>query len=244
MRALATEAVPGGGGGPAGTGPAASPGFWSTRDWLFGLLLVLATLIAYQPAWHGKLVWDDDAHITRPELRSLTGLARIWIEPGATQQYYPLAFSAFWVQHELWGDSTLICSLDMISWCSLILGSSLSPTRAWERFSLRGSTEASVASRSGTAQREAAGKTRLRRARCPLRFCPHLLTAFLSISCFSCAGKNLRPPPLRKGRSAACASSCNPRTALGQSVAQPEPRTPGAPNSNGCQSGGHARQLV
>lgn len=141
--------------------------------------------------------------------------------------------------------ATLICSLDMISWCSLMLGSSLNPTREWECFSLRGSTEASVASRSGAAQREAAGKTCLRRARRPLRFCLHLLTAFFSISCFSCAGKNMRPPPLRKGRSAACASSCNPRTAFGQSVAQLEPRTPGAPNSNGCQSGGHQdRQLV
>ena len=54
----------------------------------------------------------------------------------------------------------------------------------------------------------------------------------------------MRPVPLRKGWSAACASSCDPRTALGQSVAQPEPRTPGAPNSNGCQSGGQDRQLV
>jgi hypothetical protein len=71
-----------------------------------------------------------------------------------------------------------------------------------------------------------------------------LVTAFHSISCFSCAGKKMRPAPLRKGRSAACASSCNPRTALGQSVAQPEPRTPYAPNSNGCRSGGPARQLV
>jgi len=139
---------------------------------------------------------------------------------------------------------TLICSLDMISWCSLMLGSSFSPTRAWECFSLRCSTEASVASRSGTAQREAAGNTPPRPSRRPLRSCPHLFAAFLSISCFSCAGKNMRPPPLRKGRSAACASSCNPRTALGQSVAQPEPRTPGAPNSNGCRSGGQDRQLV
>ena len=54
----------------------------------------------------------------------------------------------------------------------------------------------------------------------------------------------MRPAPLRKERSAACVSSCNPRTAFGQPVAQPEPRTPGAPNSNGYQSGGQNRQLV
>ena len=139
---------------------------------------------------------------------------------------------------------SLLCSLDVISWCSPILRSCLNPTGAWECFSLRGSTKASVASRSGTAQRDAAGKMHPRRSRRPLRACRHLVTAFLSIYCFSCAGKKMRPPPLRKGRAAACASSCNPRTALGQSVAQPEPRTPGAPNSNGCQSGGQARQLV
>ncbi len=26
---------------------------------------------------------------------------------GATQQYYPLLHSAFWVEHKLWGDATL-----------------------------------------------------------------------------------------------------------------------------------------
>ena len=34
-------------------------------------------------------------------------MARIWIEPGATQQYYPLVYSIFWVEHRLWGDTTL-----------------------------------------------------------------------------------------------------------------------------------------
>src|SRR5262249_19225270 len=33
-------------------------------------------------------------------------LTRIWAEFGATQQYYPLLHSAFWVEHRLWGDST------------------------------------------------------------------------------------------------------------------------------------------
>ena len=52
-------------------------------------------------------MWDDEAHVTRPELRSLDGLARIWVEPGATQQYYPLLHSTFWVLHRLFGDNTL-----------------------------------------------------------------------------------------------------------------------------------------
>ena len=77
------------------------------RGWLKGLLLLIAVIFVYQPVWHGKPIWDDDAHLTPPGLRSSQGLARIWIEPGATQQYYPLIHSIFWVEYKLWGDTTL-----------------------------------------------------------------------------------------------------------------------------------------
>lgn len=78
--------------------------FWR-RDWSLALLLVLATLLAYQPAWKGKPIWDDDEHMTKPELRSLPALVHIWTKPGTTQQYYPLVHSAFWVEHKLWDDN-------------------------------------------------------------------------------------------------------------------------------------------
>jgi protein O-mannosyl-transferase len=77
------------------------------RDLVLGFLLCVVTLIAYHPAWNGKPIWDDDAHITKPELRSSSGLAKIWTQPGATQQYYPLVHSVFWLEYHLWGDSTL-----------------------------------------------------------------------------------------------------------------------------------------
>jgi Flp pilus assembly protein TadD len=76
-------------------------------DWLFGLLLLAVTLIAYQPLWHAGFIWDDDEHITRPELRSLHGIVRIWTQLGATQQYYPVVHTVFWVEHRLWGDAPL-----------------------------------------------------------------------------------------------------------------------------------------
>jgi Flp pilus assembly protein TadD len=75
------------------------------RDWFFCLILAVVTLLAYQPAWNGGLLWDDDANITRPELRSLDGLRRIWFQPRATQQYYPLLHSSYWLQQRLLGDS-------------------------------------------------------------------------------------------------------------------------------------------
>lgn len=67
--------------------------------------IFLAVLIAYAPALHGAHLWDDAAHITRPDLQSVHGLWRIWFDLGATQQYYPLLHSAFWIEHRLLGDA-------------------------------------------------------------------------------------------------------------------------------------------
>lgn len=102
------------------------------------LLLVLSlTLLAYQPAWHGGLLWDDDAHVTRSGLRSLEGLRQIWLEPGATQQYYPLVHSAFWLMHRLWGDATIgyhLVSIGLHALSALLLAlilARLAVPRAW-----------------------------------------------------------------------------------------------------------------
>lgn len=69
--------------------------------------IFLAILVAYWPALHGGRLWDDNAHITAPQLRSLHGLWRIWFDLRSTQQYYPLLHSAFWLEHRLWGDAVL-----------------------------------------------------------------------------------------------------------------------------------------
>ncbi len=74
----------------------------SSRNW-FGLILIVVTVLAYQPAWNGKPIWDDDIHITSAELRSLHGLGRIWTDPAAAPQYYPLLHTVFWIEYKLWG---------------------------------------------------------------------------------------------------------------------------------------------
>jgi len=79
------------------------------RD-LGGFAFILcATLVAYLPALGGGLLWDDPNYVTRPQLRSLHGLWRIWTDLGlaATGQYYPLVHSAFWFEHVLWGDAVV-----------------------------------------------------------------------------------------------------------------------------------------
>jgi len=77
------------------------------RTDFFWALIFASVFIAYLPALNGSLLWDDVSHITRSDLQSFGGLWRIWTELGATQQYYPLLHSAFWVEHRLWGDSML-----------------------------------------------------------------------------------------------------------------------------------------
>jgi protein O-mannosyl-transferase len=93
-------------GNSAGTLPAGDSD-WRIRDYLLAAVLCVSTFIAYVPSLSGQLIWDDDWYVTKPSLRSLQGLWRIWAEPGATEQYYPLLHSIFWFQHRLWGDSPL-----------------------------------------------------------------------------------------------------------------------------------------
>jgi len=76
-------------------------------DWLLAFALVAATFLAYQPVWRGLPIWDDGQLMANAELASLHGLARIWFELGATLHYFPLLYTAFWLQGELWRGSTL-----------------------------------------------------------------------------------------------------------------------------------------
>ena len=82
-------------------------------------LCLFATLVAYLPSLRGGFLWDDAGHVTNPELQTWSGLGRIWLEPGVTQQYYPLLHSAFWVEHRLWGDAALGYRLLNVLWHAL-----------------------------------------------------------------------------------------------------------------------------
>jgi hypothetical protein len=74
------------------------------RTLVWAVLLLAATTLAYMPCLRGGFLWDDDAYISQnTELTNLQGLRDIWLKPGSVQQYYPLTFSVFWVEHHLWG---------------------------------------------------------------------------------------------------------------------------------------------
>ena len=69
-----------------------------------GVFLLLLVLAAYASAASLGYVWDDDNYVTANDtLRDLPGLRRIWCEPGAVPQYYPVAHTSFWIEYHLWG---------------------------------------------------------------------------------------------------------------------------------------------
>lgn len=71
---------------------------------LLGVALLVLTLVAYLPALDNGFIWDDDDYVTaNPTLRTLDGLRRIWLEPGAVPQYYPLTFTSLWIDYHLGG---------------------------------------------------------------------------------------------------------------------------------------------
>ena len=67
-------------------------------------MIILLVFLAYLPALRGGFIWDDDSYVTEnTTLHDLDGLRRIWFEPGAVPQYYPLVHTAFWLEYHLWG---------------------------------------------------------------------------------------------------------------------------------------------
>jgi tetratricopeptide (TPR) repeat protein len=74
------------------------------RDIWAGVAVACAAAVVYLPSLAGRFIWNDSDYVTAPGLRSVHGLALVWTRIGATQQYYPLLHSFFWIQHRLWAD--------------------------------------------------------------------------------------------------------------------------------------------
>jgi protein O-mannosyl-transferase len=78
------------------------PFSWFNRDWLLGLILILAVILTYQPVWHAGYIWDDDLTVTHnPCVVGPYGLKQIWTTKEG--QFYPLVLTTFWAEHKLWG---------------------------------------------------------------------------------------------------------------------------------------------
>ena len=74
----------------------------------YALVLIAIVTVSYASVFRAQFVWDDDENILEsPNLHDLAGLWRIWSDPKASQQYYPLTHTSFWLQAKTTGLSPL-----------------------------------------------------------------------------------------------------------------------------------------
>ena len=74
-----------------------------TRTLWIVVTIVAATIVAYVPVLGAGFIWDDNDWVTEnPAVTGGESWGDIWTG-NARLQYYPLLFSAFRVQHMLWG---------------------------------------------------------------------------------------------------------------------------------------------
>jgi len=102
---------------------ASSPASWLRRDWVLGVMLILAVVLAYQPVWHAGFIWDDDDHVTaNPCIVGPLGFKEIWTTSYA--DISPLTRSTFWLEHALWGLAPLpyhLVNILMHGACAVLL---------------------------------------------------------------------------------------------------------------------------
>lgn len=75
-----------------------------SSSWFGALALIALTCLAYLPAFRAGFIWDDPDHVLNNyTLRSLGGLAEIWLHPYSLPQWYPLTHTSFWIEYLWWG---------------------------------------------------------------------------------------------------------------------------------------------
>lgn len=66
--------------------------------------IVAMTAAAYAPVSQNGSVWDDQQYVVaNTHLQDLGGLSNMWFKWGTVPQYYPVTFSSFWIEYQLFG---------------------------------------------------------------------------------------------------------------------------------------------
>jgi len=74
----------------------------SRNNWLLAIVLVAVVFLAYKPAWHGAFIFDDDLHLLNNPVLKTGGLGRAWT-PGGYLNYWPLTYTFYRLEFEIWG---------------------------------------------------------------------------------------------------------------------------------------------
>ncbi len=76
--------------------------FTRLRPWLGMLILAVAAFAVCAPSLDGEFLRGDETYVAENELlQEAGGLGRIWFEPSALPQYYPVLHTTFWMQYQL-----------------------------------------------------------------------------------------------------------------------------------------------
>ncbi|HIG70393.1 MAG TPA: tetratricopeptide repeat protein [Myxococcales bacterium] len=72
------------------------------HTWLGSLVIVVACFVVYSPSLGGGFVWDDDTHLLLNPVFQEDGLRRVWFEPPQEINYWPVTFTTYWLEYQLW----------------------------------------------------------------------------------------------------------------------------------------------
>jgi len=84
---------------------------------LLGCVVIAgACFVAYSPAIKGPFLWDDSKYVVNNSLLSAPdGLWRIWFSTDVPSQYFPLVYTTFRFEYQLWGLNPIGYHVDNIA---------------------------------------------------------------------------------------------------------------------------------
>lgn len=73
------------------------------RNWAGAAAILVACFAVYAPALEGDFLFDDDIHLLENSVFEERGLFDAWVNPPSNQNYWPLTWTSYWIEHQLWG---------------------------------------------------------------------------------------------------------------------------------------------
>jgi tetratricopeptide (TPR) repeat protein len=73
------------------------------RGWLGAAAILVACFAVYAPAIGGGFLFDDDVHLLENSVFQEDGLRAVWLNPPADLHYWPVTWTTYWIEHQLWG---------------------------------------------------------------------------------------------------------------------------------------------
>jgi len=88
--------------------------------WARAAIILVLTFVVYLPAMRGAWIWGDNERVyDNPFYKDVSGLRKLWFS-SEPKDYWPLFYTAFWVQWRLWGTETTGYHVVNVIWHGLV----------------------------------------------------------------------------------------------------------------------------